>query len=620
LNHHRRSTGDIQIQVRRQESFSYRPDIDGLRGVAVLAVLFFHAFPIAAPGGFVGVDIFFVISGFLISNIILSDLDAGSFSLARFYEKRLRRIFPALIAVLSAVLGIGWALLLSDEFTNLGKHVGAGAAFVSNMVFWREVGYFDIAADLKPLLHLWSLAVEEQFYLVWPAVLMLLARRTKIGWGIAAILASSFAFNVLVLNHRPVAAFFLAPSRFWELMTGAVVAHWNAHPRFSARWPGNVLSALGLTGIVWSVESFHRALPYPGWRSIIPVASTACLIAAGPEAWSNHRLLSVRALVYIGRISYPLYLWHWPLLSFLRILQHEPSTLYRWLAAVAAFALSMATYHLIELPIRFNPARLVPITLLVGIAIPSVAGTLAAFGCLQGRLQGQGTQVVEARGDWAYPLMGSRLDGEPVRSLGNGHPRVLFIGDSHIEQYWPRAEEVLARGNAGSVAFITGGGCAPIPSAIATDHPHCTFFNKLGALAAHVGADRVVVGGMWYAYLDGETAFRMGPSSEFNLGSGTGRALGLQLLGRALRSLTERGVSVTLLLPIPTGPEFDPGQMLVRTLAAVEFQPHPMEREPFDMRHRQNRERLIDMARESGANVIDPVEFLCDTKICATID
>src|SRR3954470_22542352 len=235
---------------------AYRPDVDGLRAVAVLAVLAFHAFPGAAPGGFTGVDVFFVISGFLISGIILAGLEKGTFTFADFYRRRVRRIFPALVLVLAASLGIGWCVLLPDEFRQLGKHIAAGAGFVSNLALWRESGYFATSAALKPLLHLWSLGVEEQFSLAWPLLLFLFRGRPRqMGWMIAAVALASFAVNIFLTAKRPDAAFYLPVSRFWELMVGSALAYWffykksfpaSATLRNSAATAGAILIGISL--------------------------------------------------------------------------------------------------------------------------------------------------------------------------------------------------------------------------------------------------------------------------------------------------------------------------------------------------------------------------------------
>jgi peptidoglycan/LPS O-acetylase OafA/YrhL len=206
----------------------YRPDIDGLRAIAVLLVVGFHAFPEWLKGGFVGVDIFFVISGYLISRIILTDIHRQQFSFGHFYAKRIKRIFPALIVVLTACFGFGWFVLLPDEFKELGKHIAGGAGFVANFVLWGESGYFDNQAELKPLLHLWSLGIEEQFYFMWPILLIVVTKKRYNVLGLLLVLIlASFMFNIRSVNADPVSDFYSPLTRFWELMAGALLAHFS---------------------------------------------------------------------------------------------------------------------------------------------------------------------------------------------------------------------------------------------------------------------------------------------------------------------------------------------------------------------------------------------------------
>src|SRR5262245_40012984 len=295
-----------------QLSHGYRPDVDGLRAVAVLAVLAYHAFPSLAPGGFAGVDVFFVISGYLITGIILDDLERGRFTYRNFYWRRIRRIFPALILVLVACLALGWLVLLPDEYAQLGKHVAAGAGVVSNIALWREAGYFDSAAELKPLLHLWSLGVEEQYYLAWPLLLLLFRRH--MGWMIVALGAASFALNIWMVGTHPTAAFYLPFTRFWELLAGSYLA-------FAVRKenPSPYFSMVGAGLIVLGFILLEPQKAFPGWWALLPVLGAALLIRAGPQGWVNRRVLAHPAMVFVGLISYPLYLWHWPLLTYARI-------------------------------------------------------------------------------------------------------------------------------------------------------------------------------------------------------------------------------------------------------------------------------------------------------------
>jgi peptidoglycan/LPS O-acetylase OafA/YrhL len=335
---------------------SYRADIDGLRAVAVTAVVAFHAFPGLAPGGFVGVDVFFVISGYLISGILLESLERGTFSFRGFYARRIRRIFPALLVVLAVFLAFGWFALTPDEYRRLARHSSAAAGFVLNFVLAREAGYFDVAAALKPLLHLWSLAIEEQFYIVWPLVLYLgWKRRRALPWAIGALFAISFAANVLLVGRRPESAFFLPLPRFWELLAGSLLAWAELRGRVTpSRTLANVLSAAGVVLLAAAFELLDGARAFPGWWALLPVAGTVLLLAAGARAWPNE-LLALRGPVAIGLVSYPLYLWHWPLLSLATMIGLGRVSLGMRLGLVTLSGLlAWATYALVEKPIRFG--------------------------------------------------------------------------------------------------------------------------------------------------------------------------------------------------------------------------------------------------------------------------
>jgi len=348
----------------------YRADIDGLRAIAVLAVLAFHAFPGVLPGGFVGVDVFFVISGFLITGILISALQRGTFTFADFYSRRARRIFPALVVVLAACWLFGWFALFPDEYEQLGRHILGGAGFVANIVFWRESGYFDNAAETKPLLHLWSLGVEEQFYFVWPLLLAFCARRgvsyRRVLAGLALV---SFAINVAFVHRFPTATFYSPLGRAWELALGALLAV-ERRPTARAADEGamaaatrprgaldraDLASLAGLAGIVGACVGLSEKSAFPGFWALAPTVGTALVLRAGPTALVNRWLLARRWMVGCGLISYPLYLWHWPLLTFARIVESKtPAIGLRFALLAAAFVLSALTFRWVEKPIRFG--------------------------------------------------------------------------------------------------------------------------------------------------------------------------------------------------------------------------------------------------------------------------
>ena len=363
----------------------YRPDIDGLRAIAVLCVVCFHAFPTLLVGGFIGVDIFFVISGFLISTIIFDNLERGSFSFLEFYSRRINRIFPALLLVLISCFAFGWMALLADEYKQLGKHIAAGAGFISNFVFLNESGYFNNAPEKKPLLNLWTLAIEEQFYIIWPLLLWLAWKRKFNLLNVTLIISvASFVLNIKGVRTDPVATFFYPHTRFWELLTGSILAYTtlykqnlftakkqklnaflnaviNPHsPQENPNTLRHIQSLIGAAVIFIGLLIITKGGRYPGTSALMPTLGAALVISAGPHALINRLILSNRILVWFGLISFPLYLWHWPLLSFANIVESEfPSYSVRIYLILTSILLSWLTYLLIEKPIRYGKKQYV---------------------------------------------------------------------------------------------------------------------------------------------------------------------------------------------------------------------------------------------------------------------
>jgi peptidoglycan/LPS O-acetylase OafA/YrhL len=444
----------MRPEPNRFTPLDYRRDIDGLRGIAVLAVIGFHAFPKRVPGGFVGVDVFFVISGFLITALVTRNLARGTFRFRDFYERRIRRIFPALVTVLAVTVAVGWLTLLSDEYRQLGRHVAGGAGFIGNFLLWREAGYFDAPSEMKPLLHLWSLAIEEQFYLVWPVVLWVVARWPRSTLAVTLFLATaSFLSNVSTLGTDPSAAFYLPHTRIWELLAGAVlvtlaakgaadgrayVPTWLSEEVGLRRSSGDIirpstrrsaLSWLGAVAIVYGIFCMTRSTPVPGPWTLIPVLGTVLVIAAGPAATLNRSLLARPALVGLGLISFPLYLWHWPLLAFARVVESRtPDVAVRLAAIAVAVLLAYLTFRIIERPIRFGPnGGLKAVGLIVLMACVGGGGYLVrARDGLPGRTHIR-TYDDQQRALFAW----SRALGRPPGA------KVMLIGDSHAVHLVP---------------------------------------------------------------------------------------------------------------------------------------------------------------------------------------
>ncbi len=347
----------MELAITRPE-MAYRADIDGLRAVSILLVVGYHAQPWLVPGGFIGVDVFFVISGFLITRIILTEVEADTFSLAKFYARRIRRIFPALTVVLAATYLIGWVVLLPDGFSLLGESIAAGVAFVSNLFLLRHVSYFAPDAADNPLLHLWSLGIEEQFYIFWPLVLLTIFGSTRRRFWMVTIAAISFGISLLIFLGYKEWSFYSPIPRAWELLVGGIIADRSigkagAESLRSSR-SDNLFATIGALAIIGAAIGLDRNSLFPGAYVLLPVVGAA-LIIVSPNSLVNGILLSNPLAVLLGKISYPLYLWHWPLLVYLQIVRNGvPNVVEIWAAIVVAVILSWLTYRFVEIPIRQN--------------------------------------------------------------------------------------------------------------------------------------------------------------------------------------------------------------------------------------------------------------------------
>jgi peptidoglycan/LPS O-acetylase OafA/YrhL len=374
----------MELAIARPET-AYRADIDGLRAVSILLVVGYHAQSWLLPGGFIGVDVFFVISGFLITRIILTEVDDGTFALAKFYARRIRRIFPALAVVLAASYLIGWVILLPDEFALLGESIAAGVAFVSNLFLLRQTSYFAPDAADNPLLHLWSLGIEEQFYIFWPLILLTIFGLRRRRPAIIAIAAVSFGVSLLIFLGYKEWSFYSPISRAWELLAGGIIAERSiGKSEFETfRFPraDNLLATIGILAIVGAAIGLDRSSIFPGFYALLPVLG-AGLIILSPHSLVNGMLLSNPISVLLGKISYPLYLWHWPLLVYLLIVRNGvPNVVEIWAAMIVAVILSWLTYRFVEIPIRRrrNAVPLVSFALIVVGIVGTVTYAASGF-------------------------------------------------------------------------------------------------------------------------------------------------------------------------------------------------------------------------------------------------
>jgi peptidoglycan/LPS O-acetylase OafA/YrhL len=443
-------------------NLQYRPDIDGLRALAVLAVLFYHTAIPGFSGGFVGVDVFFVISGFLITTIILKDLREERFSIARFYERRVRRIFPALFPVIAFSLIIGAYLFDAKAFEDLGQSIMATTLFSSNILFWRESGYFDAPSLQKPLLHTWSLAVEEQFYIFFPLLLALIHRYLNgryLQWLVAAFLLSLLA-SVYGVHHAQSMTFYFVTTRAWELLAGAVLAL-GVIPVPSSAWRRNLLSMSGLGLIVYSMVFYSEETLFPGAGAIPPVMGAAFIIhSGGQKGGVVGRLLSLRPLVFIGLISYSLYLWHWPLVAFARFLMFRSMTPYEGIAIVmSSILIATLSWKYIEQPFR-GARPLFPERKRLFAAAGAVMAVASGIGGVIFLQEGMGWRIerlspglratlAEVQYDpvWKrhveWDVNVKTIDTEkepPVVGAPNALPSFALVGDSHARAIIPALE------------------------------------------------------------------------------------------------------------------------------------------------------------------------------------
>ena len=521
------------LETGHRSAIAHRPDIEGLRGIAVLSVLAVHSFPALLRGGFIGVDIFFVLSGYLISCILFRSVDKGTFSILDFYARRVRRIYPALCLVLVSSLAFSLWFTFPSASRHLGHHVAAGALFLSNIALWNEAGYFDVASEAKPLLHLWSLGIEEQFYIVWPLAVVVLAkyRRRALMW-IVLGLTLSFALNIMLVADKPKATFFLPPTRFWELMVGALLAYltlYRAGPvawlrqrlpegSWAQRHAADTLAWSGLAMLAAALALIDKTDHFPGWWAVLPTLGTFSLIAAGTDASANRRVLCQPILRFYGAISYPLYLWHWPLLCFPVVLGIPLNSELRVMILVASVVLATLTYQFVEKPVRAWE---------IGPRLPLAMATLliaiGGFGWMIKQTDGLLESYPEAirsiasaefrqefpnyRAGECFLLLDEGPEQFSANCVDRRHPEkplTLLWGDSHAASLYPGLSKLPLDDEIGyRMAQYTAALCPPLLTAPASSSKHCQ--RTIAAVLEIIASERpntVVIAGHWSKYGD----------------------------------------------------------------------------------------------------------------------
>jgi peptidoglycan/LPS O-acetylase OafA/YrhL len=619
------------MQSSLNRKIPYRSDIDGLRAIAVLSVIAYHCFPLRFRGGFVGVDIFFVISGFLISSIIYNELESGAFSIIEFYVRRIRRIYPALFIVLVSVFVAGWFILLPTGFVVLGKQIVGGSTFSANFVLWWQTGYFSPDARNQPLLHLWSLGVEEQYYLIFPLICIAFYRarsRLTLPAAFLAIAIASMALNVAFVTKYGAATYFLPFSRFWELFVGAGLSlclHRNLQPPWEShlleKWRTGI-GFLGLALLVVSIFGINQNDSFPGWWALLPTIGAALVIAAGRSSWCNRHILSCKPAVFVGLISYPLYLWHWPFLSFMRIANvlwgFEFSQLLKSAIIVLFFVLAYLTYRFVELPIRQvkqrNQRRKGALWLLGCVSITGALGLIVVrAGGFPSRLP---SAVVALDHDFGADASLAYRDGtcflradQPPASFrdvcldpaqaGAAQPLVVLWGDSHAADLFPGFHAMQHQSGVRLAQFTTGG-CAPIVGLKIGTLPGCfSTNNAVIDRIRNLKPDVVVVSGLWCDPADTDH-------------SCTSRPEGLL---RTLELVKDAGVKrVVVIGSAPFWKNGVPG-LLLNELHLNPNNPVP-QRLPRSLLEAHDDTLLRATAQKAGAVYVPIFEDLCDQTSC----
>lgn len=617
------------------EPLRYRSDIDGLRAVAVLPVIFFHLGAGPFAGGFVGVDVFFVVSGYLITSILLDEIGAGSFTYLGFYERRIRRIFPALFVMMGVSLPLALLVLVPEHLEDFGQSVIAAALFVSNVFFFLEDGYFEGPADLHPLLHTWSLAVEEQFYLFMPLVLVLVVRRgVSVPGCLAALAAASLLFSIWQLGSHPSAAFYLLPARLWELMLGAWLATTAVSPvRSMALAAVGVLAGLCAIGV--AVFVFHERTPFPGPAALLPCIGAALVIHFGRTANPVSDLLGSSPLRRVGLLSYSLYLWHFPLAVFARHLIVRPFTALEIVVLLAVtFILSVLSWRYVEQPFRIRPRR-VERRLLYRLAGVVMACSVA-FGLFTDFSDG----APERFGASARVLLATS-ENRDTRCLRQGRnceigdpdapARFIVWGDSHAGAMLAAFRTLAERHDVSGRAMLRGG-CIPAIGYFTTTAAiaQACYQANQAALAAALEPDvhTVFLAGRWTLLVE-ESLYGFEGGRAHGLVDESGalrdaptRMVLEKVLDATLAELRGSGRQVYLIGPVP-----EVGWHVPHTLAQRERfaglladEAITPTREAFDARNRQTLALLETLARHHGAQVLYPHRMLCGEDACALME
>lgn len=615
---------------------AYRNDIDGLRAIAVLSVVFFHSGIDLFSGGYVGVDIFFVISGFLITSIIYREVQENNFSIARFYERRIRRIFPALFAVILFSLVFGLVFYAPEDLEKIAKSVRYTVIFFSNYLFARKTGYFDTGAEYEPLLHMWSLAVEEQYYIIFPIILLLMAKfvKQKLVLLLGVIFILSFIFSVTSVENDSHRAFFVTEGRVWELLIGSFIAL-NVFPSVKNKVVNNVCSIVGLILILSSIFLFTKETLFPGLSALLPTLGAAFIIYSGIEDSSDlivNKLLSSKAMVFVGVISYSLYLWHWPLIVFAKHLLIRPMFLHETVLLLVLMGMvSFLSWKYIEQPFRKNGwfterKKLFKVSISVMVGVFLLCMVIKATDGVAVRDTNYVDVEWEKWGDCNDYSEVNTVGGEgcELGMLGEA-PSFMLWGDSHARAIAPGVN-LSAEKFKKSGVISTINGCAPLLGVESKQIEECFSFNNqvMNYIEANPNLKVIILAARWAANVEGQ-GYGMEFLEPVKLkdtlikGSGANSKDNELVVTRALKRTVEKLISldrkVVLMSQVPeVGHDVESIAFIAeKTKRNVNELIAPKLESYLDRNH-----RVINLFRElsTKAVIVEPYLLLCDETVC----
>jgi len=602
----------------------FRQDINGLRAIAVIAVVIFHFKANLLTGGFAGVDVFFVISGFLMTSIIYRGLESEQFFLIAFYRARGRRIIPALAFLCLLVLIFAWSYLPPMDYQQLSKHVISSLSFLSNVTYWQEAGYFDAASHEKWLLHTWSLSAEWQFYIVYPFVLLVISKIFPASWLRWLLLLSAILALVVSVYSSykwPSLAFYSLPTRAWEMMLGGLAF---LFPMYLSSRNKTVLELSGLILILYGYVTLTSNDVWPGYLALIPSLGTYFVLISAKE----HSFITGNIIAqWFGKISYSLYLWHWPVVVALGYFSYTSNAS---IVLGILFSLIVASFSYYFIEQKFYKKSTLWVTQLCDFVLYRAAFVVvmvfAVTVFLNKGFVSRSTapeidiMAKQAESDWHYPPANIVHENNKIRQLKTtSQAKTLFLGDSLIEQYYPRMEYLTKNDQSlNETWFLTHGGCFPTAEIISYKRD-CKNLKDVKNILSQYQFNKIVISGDWFPRFNIDE-WQVNIQNQLTpINTTKGRNKALTIIEQVLIELNNSSEQVILVLTLPTGKKYD-----FKEVARQSFRNESIEfaypKSYFEDKYQAFNNELIRIAKKHQVTLVNPLEYLCGPSECSVID